>query len=432
MPEIYTDPEEPLHSIEIQDIITVVPTWILRWGVTLFTGVLVLIICLSAFIRYPDIVNATLKIDSPNSPKPIVAKVAGKLVKLLVNENEQVVADQPLAYIESTANHSQVLGLINKLKELQRLMQLNKSVGNVFSDKIDNLQLGELQASFQAFFQEYLSYRSSVENGFYIKKEVYLRKDLVDLSKREAQLKAQRVIQEKDLSLADEEYRMHQKLGKEKVETSAELRQEESKYLAKKSPLIQTDASLVSANTDYSAKQMEILEMDNQISEEKSKFSQALNSLVSQAEDWKNKYVLVAAQSGKLSFAGIVQENQVLIPNQEVFYINPGNENFFGEMAIPQNSMGKVKEGQEVLIKVRSYPFEEFGMLRGKIKYIADVPYKDSVFMSKVDFRVNKVSDMKRSIHLKPGMTADAEIITQDATILQRITRNILKMMNNK
>lgn len=431
MPEIHTDPESSLHSAEIQDIITVVPTWILRWGVTLFMGVLVLIIGLSAFIRYPDIVNATLKIDSPNSPKPIVAKVSGKLVKLLVNENEQVAADQPLAYIESTANHDEVLALMSKLKELQKLMQLNKSVGNVFSDKIEDLQLGELQASFQTFFQEYLSYRSSVENGFYVKKEVYLRKDLVNLTKRETQLKAQRSIEEKDLSLADEEYRMHQKLGKEKVETAAELRQEESKYLAKKSPLIQTDASLVAANTDYSAKQMEILEMDNQIFEEKSKFLQALNSLVSQAQDWKNKYVLVSAQSGRISYAGIIQENQVLTPNQEVFYINPGNENFFGEMAIPQNSMGKVKEGQVVLIKVRSYPFEEFGMLKGKIKYIADVPYKDSVFMSKVDFRVNKVSDMRRSIHLKTGMTADAEIITQDATILQRITRNILKMVNN-
>jgi HlyD family secretion protein len=62
-----------------------------------------------------------------------------------------------------------------------------------------------------------------------------------------------------------------------------------------------------------------------------------------------------------------------------VFYVNPGNEAFFGEMTITQNNMGKVKEGQEVLVKLRSYPFEEYGMIRGKIKYIAEVPYKDSV-----------------------------------------------------
>ena len=71
-------------------------------------------------------------------------------------------------------------------------------------------------------------------------------------------------------------------------------------------------------------------------------------------------------------------------------------------------------------------------MLKGKISYIAEVPYKDSVFMSKVDFKIRKTSDMKRPIHLKQGMMADAEIITQDATILQRLSRNVIKMVNSK
>ena len=422
----------PRHTDDMQDIITTVPSWILRWGITLFFALLILIIALSALIRYPDIVKASLKIDSPNSPKPVVTKVSGKLVKLLVKENENVTAGQSLGYIESTADHDEVVSLLTNLKDLQKLLQLNKPITNTFINNADKTQLGEIQASYQTFFQEYLLYSSSVENGFYLKKRTYLQKDLVDLTKQEAQLKAQRSIQEKDLSLTEDEYRMHQKLAKEKVETSAELRQQESKYLAKKSPLIQTDASLVAASSNYSAKQKEILELDNQISEEKSKFSQALNSLISQAEDWKNKYVLTASQPGKLTYAGIIQENQVLSTNQEVFYINPGNEQFFGEMAIPQNNLGKVKEGQEVLIKLKSYPFEEYGMLKGYIRYISDVPYKDSVFISRVDFKVRKISDMKRPIQLKQGMMADAEIVTQDATILQRIVRNMVKLVDNK
>jgi multidrug efflux pump subunit AcrA (membrane-fusion protein) len=433
MPDTYiNNGQEIRHTDDMQDIITTVPAWILRWGITLFFGILVLIISLSALIRYPDIVNASLKIDSPNSPKPVVAKVPGKLVKLLVKENETVKAGQPLAYIESTANHDEVISLSGNLKDLQKLVLLDKPIVNAFFNKADKTQLGELQASYQTFFQAYLTYRSSVQNGFSVQKRVYLQKDLLDLDKQEAQLHAEKQIQQRDFSIAEDEYRMHQKLAQEKVETSAELRQQESKYLAKKSPLIQTEASLVTASTNYSAKQKEILELDNQIVEEKSKFLQALNSLISQVDDWESKYVLTASQSGKLAYAGIVQENQVLVPNQEVFYVNPGNEDFFGEMAIPQNNMGRVKVGQEVLIKLKSYPFEEYGMLKGEIKYIADIPYKDSVFISKVDFKIRKVSDMKRPIHLKQGMMADAEIVTQDATILQRIGRNILKVINNK
>ena len=96
------------------------------------------------------------------------------------------------------------------------------------------------------------------------------------------------------------------------------------------------------------------------------------------------------------------------------------------------NMSNPFEEGQVVLVKLRSYPFEEYGMIRGKIRYIADVPYKDSIFISKVDFKIRNSSDLKKPIHLKQGMMADAEIVTQDATILQRLSRSLFKIIDNK
>jgi multidrug resistance efflux pump len=432
MPLIYTDSEhEVRHTDDMHDIITAVPSWILRWGIVLFFSILVLILGLSAFIKYPDIVNTQLKITSPDVAKPVVPKVTGKLVKLLIGNDDNVIAGQPLAYIESTANHAKVLALLNQLKDLQKQVTANKPLSAAALNSAGNDELGELQTAYQEFSQAYLTYKSSVENGFLVKKRAFLQKDIVDLNKQTKQLQEEKILQQRDLSLAEDEYKMHKKLAQQKVETPAELRQQESKYLAKKSPLIQTDAALITAGTSYLAKQKDILELDNQVMEERSRFSQALNSLVSQAEDWKNKYVLAASQAGRVAFAGLIQQNQVVSPNQDVFYINAGNEKYFGEMTIPQNNLGKVKEGQEVLVKLRSYPFEEYGMLRGRISYIADVPYHDSIFISRVNFRSNKASDLKKPVHLKQGMLADAEIITEDATILQRLTRNIIKVMHN-
>lgn len=397
----------------------------------MFFIILLLIISLGALVQYPDIVTAQLKIDSPNSPKPVVSKISGKLIRLLVTENQMVNAGQALGYLESTANHAKVIALLINLKIIQQLILQNKPLNSSVFSQANNDQLGELQSAYQTFFQEYLIYVSSVNNGFLIKKKDFLLKDLSFLKSQQEQLTSQKSIQQKDLGLSADEYEMHKKLTQQKVETSAELRQEEGKYLAKKTPLLQTESAIITGNSNYEEKQKEILELYNQITEEKGKFLQALNSLISIAEDWKSKYVLTASQAGKLSFAGIVQENQVLTLGQEVFYINPGNEAFFGEMSIPQNSMGKVKEGQKVLIKLKSYPFEEYGMMTGRIKYVADVPYKDSIFISRVDFKLTKTSDLKKPIHLKQGMTADAEIITQDATILQRITRSFFKITNS-
>jgi multidrug resistance efflux pump len=392
----------------------------------------VLLFSLSAFIKYPDIVKTQLKITSPDMPKQVVPKVTGKLVKLLINNNDVVKADQPLAYIESTASHDKVLLLLEQLKQIQTQVAQNKTVDRALFTNASKYELGELQAAYQSFFQAYITYKSTVEDGFLLKKRTYLQQDAIALNKQTSQLNAEKQLQQRDFDLAEDEYNMHKKLEKEKVETQAELRQQESKYLSKKAPMIQTDQALIAASTNTLAKQKEIMELDNQVQEEKSKFSQALNSLISQAEDWKSKYILTASQAGRVTFAGIIQRNQVITAGQDVFYINAGNEQFFGEMNIPQDNLGKVKEGQRVLVKLRSYPFEEYGMLRGKISYLSDVPYKDSIFISKVVFLSKYASDLKKPVHLKQGMMADAEIITEDATILQRLTRNIVKVINNK
>ncbi|QEC80532.1 HlyD family efflux transporter periplasmic adaptor subunit [Mucilaginibacter ginsenosidivorax] len=416
----------------MQDIITAVPSWILRWGITLFFAILILLIGLAALIKYPDIIKTRLKIQSPNSPKPVVAKIPGKLVKLLVNENELVVKNEPLAFIESTGNHLQIMHLTQNLTKLQDDIATGKLINNSLFTQANSAALGELQAAYQTFYQDFITYQSAVNNGFYLKKKTYLEKDLADINRQTGQLQQSKAIQQRNFKLADDEYTMHKKLADQKVETQSELRQQEAKFLAQKSPLIQTESALVAANNSYTGKQKEILELDNQISEQKARFRQSLNSLISQAEDWENKYILRASQAGKISFPGIIQENQVLSTGQEVFYVNPGNEAFFGEMDIPQDNMGKVKEGQPVLIKLRSYPFEEYGLIKGKINYIAEVPYKDSVFVSKVDFKVGKPINNKRPIHLKQGMIAEAEIITEDATIFQRVTRSVFKIVANK
>ena len=75
MPTTYNNSNgQARHTDAMQDIITTVPSWILSWGIMLFGGVLILVISLSAIIKYPDIVKTQLKIESPNSPNRLSLK----------------------------------------------------------------------------------------------------------------------------------------------------------------------------------------------------------------------------------------------------------------------------------------------------------------------------------------------------------------------
>lgn len=416
------------HSEDLQDIISSPPAWLLRWGITVFFMVLLLILSLSAFIQYPDTVKTQLKINSFNSPKPVITRISGKLNKLLVHNGDNVVAGQTLAYLESTANHKQVLMLLEKLNSLKTHFSLNREIPtNALLEAPAHLQLGELQSSYQLFYEAYLLYKANVYDGINIQKRGYLRRQLTYITFQKKHLLEQKEIHERDFKLAQDEYIVHKILADKNVETTMELRQQESKLLAKKSPLAQTETSILSLEDNYLDKTAQIAELNNQITEEKAKFVQALNSIISEIQEWKVKYVLTASQIGKLAFTAMFQENQTLDLNEVVFYISNSNERLFGEINIQQYNMGKIKVGQKVLVKLKSYPFQEYGIINGYLSSVSEIPVKDSLFISTVKFDKNSFSGLKKNVTLRYGMLADAEIITEEASLLKRILDKLIR-----
>jgi hypothetical protein len=241
MPEIYTDNESFRHSSEVNEIITRVPSWILRWGLTVFFIVLIGIIGFSALIDYPDIIRTTLKIKTNYPDKKIVCDAPADIVQILVEPGDQVKTGQVLAYL-----------------------------------KYDDSTIHAL--------------RSSV--------------------------------------------------------------------------------------------------------------------------------------NGKLFYNGIVRSGQAVSKNSEIFYIEPGRRDFYGEMSIPQRGT-EINKGQVVLIKLKNYPFEQYGILKGTIKYTSEIDGKD-IFIAEVEIK-KAITDKSFLIQLKPGMDADAEIIIKSTSALQSILNGLFK-----
>lgn len=70
-------------------------------------------------------------------------------------------------------------------------------------------------------------------------------------------------------------------------------------------------------------------------------------------------------------------------------------------------------------------------MFRGQLTYISDVTYRDSVFIAKVSFEHFEVKESDHKIMLKNGMQGDAEMITEESSLLKRFFRNIIKVLNH-
>ena len=202
------------NSEEVNDIITAVPSWILRWGITLIFAILMGVILLSALIEYPDVVRTNLKVNSLNAPKIVLAKQGGKLTTLLVEDGQMVKENQSLAYLESTADPENVLQINKQLKAFQTAV--SNSNNEILVLPI-GLNLGELQSSYQSFYQQYLQYLSTQKNGYYVNKLAFLEQDLNDINALKNQIIKQQKIQELEYANQVQEYKAYQKLFKNKV-----------------------------------------------------------------------------------------------------------------------------------------------------------------------------------------------------------------------
>jgi len=419
---------QELRSEEVHEIITAVPAWIVQRGISLIFFILLLIILASAFIQYPDVVKSALKVNSLNAPKTVLAPKSGKLTQLLVHDGEMVKENQALGYLESTANAAEVLSISLTLKSVQQTLIDNREP--LQATLPVNFRLGELQGAYQQFYQEFLQFQATQANGYYMQRKAFLANELHDIQRLRQQILSQREVQHKEYRNAEEEYKRYQTLYNKKVISRSEYIQQENKYLAAAYPLQQSETALLTNTGNYAAKEKELLELQHTVNEQQAKFLQALNQCLMDIDSWVVQHILRAPLNGKLSYAGIVQENQNVAANQEMFVINPGNTDFFGEVQIPQYNMGKIRVGEKALVKLHSFPFEQYGMIRGTLSYVSDAAYRDSVFIAKIHFDQFENKDPKRKITLKNGMLADVEIITEESSLLQRFFRNLIKMIS--
>jgi HlyD family secretion protein len=92
---------------------------------------------------------------------------------------------------------------------------------------------------------------------------------------------------------------------------------------------------------------------------------------------------------------------------------------------------GKVKEGQQVVIKLDTYPYLEFGLLRGNVRTIASAP-DESMYMVQVTLQDSLRTSYGRTIDFHQEMQGQAEIITENMTLMNRILNPLRHIMRRQ
>lgn len=416
-----------LRSEAAQEIISRQPGFAEKWALMLFLLILILLMSCTWFIRYPDIIETTGKLTADNAPKEIMPLQSGSLIKLFVKNGDAVKAGDMIAWIESTANTNEVLNLSNSVDSAMSLLEQKdeKELSGLFEDH-SYQNLGELQVPYQQFIAALQQYSDYKINGFYSRKKAMLLKDAVTLQAVNETLKQQKELTKQVNDSSAITLKMNKILLDEKVISPDEYRTAINTYLNKKMAIPQFNANILGNENEQRNKAKELQQLNHDMDQQKLIFLQALQTLKSNVDDWKHKYILESPINGTVFFCLPLQQNKFIQQGQLLGYINPSSSMFYAEIFLPQNNFGKADTGMNVQLRFDAYPYEETGYVKGKLSYISKIA-TDSGFYARVSLQNGLFTNLKNQIPYKSGLQAKALVITKNQRLLQRLYYSLVK-----
>ncbi len=409
-----------LRSEEVQEILSRVPHWLIRWGslvVLLILGIMVLV---SWFVKYPDVISAPIVITTTIPPQKLVSKSSGKIEAILVKDKELISKNTPLAVIENAANYKDVF----LLKEILDTIRLEKAAFP-FS-RIKFAQLGEVESVYAEFQKEYLTNQLNQKLQPYKVEGAAQTYEGIQLKERLSLLESQKSISESELLLQKSDLERYETLYKKGIIALQELEKHRLVYL-------QTDKSYKSllSNVSQLKSSLNDLKKNNQttlINEDKEQVNlernviQAFYHLKKAIKDWELNYVLRSAIDGRVTFLQVWTENQMVAPGDHVFSVIPIEcSDYIGKIKAKAQNSGKIKKGEKVNIRLANYPDREFGVVKGVVSTLSLTPDKEGDILIDVRLSNGLNTSYHKQVSFQQEMSGTAEIITQDQSLLQRI-----------
>ncbi len=410
-----------LRSEEVQEILTKIPHWMIRWGSVLFLLLIVMLLLISWFVKYPDVIPSQAIITTQIPPQKEYAKITGKLGHILVKDTQLVNPDQPLAIIENTANYKDVF----LLKSIIDTIKVNSKSFVFPMDSLPMLFLGDIESDFALFENSYMQYMLNKELQPFINEAAANEYSVLQLNRRLESLNAQKKLNATELNLKKKDLDRNKSLFEKGIISALDYENKQLDYLQvvrnykNRSVSISqireaiSNAQKTSRGTEISKTKEEMILLKNVL--------QSFNQLKQRIKSWELNYVLKSNIKGKVSFLNYWNEHQTVNQGDMVFTIIPTeNASFIAKLKTPLRNSGKIRVGQVVNIKLENYPDTEFGMLTGKIKSISLMPDKEGLYLVDVSLPEKLITTYNKEIAFKQEMRGVAEIVTEDLRLIER------------
>ncbi len=428
------EPNIELRSDEVKEILQRMPSWIIRSGTSMFFVIILLLIAGSWFFRYPDTIQSRLVLTSLHPPAEMIARSSGQIQNLYVKDNQEVKKGELLAIIENPALNKHVFLLKEKLNDFHAHLT---GVANIKANLLDpNFRLGGIQAYYNVFLKSYVDYQRFFELKYYDRKISSFQDKISMYNLYYDRQYQQKKILGIELAISKKQFLRDSSLFNREVISQAEFQNARKKHLEQSYLFHGARSSLAATQINISEVNQQIIDLELQKEKERKELQnlliQSYDNLKAQIDIWEQKYLLASPIDGMVSFNRFYSSNQNVKLGERVFTILPADSaKIIARVELGLRGAGKVKIGQRVNIKLDNYPYLEYGMLEGRIRSISKVP-EDQKYSLDVDFPKGLVTNYDIELEFAQQIEGQAEIITEDFRLLQRIFNPIRALLKER
>ena len=409
------------RSEEVQNIINKVPGWLVRWGISLIFFVFSVLLFISWFIRYPDVIKAKVVVTTDPAPITLVARTSGKII-LVKKENEAIHKGDLLAWFQTNTEP----GTVQRIERSLSLYETNHSKSILFN-ALNTENAGELQIYLSNSLKALQDLAAFEENKLQEKQIAHLQKQVLSYSRLNRNLQKQLSLMKQETALNYQQYKADSLLLTQKVLAQLDFNKAKSAYLQQQRSLNSTEASILTNQVQVDGLEKQITEFEIDMGAKKDQLQttagNSIKELNGRIKSWRENYLFISPIDGTLSYLGFLQNEQFADGGKPLFAVIPVSNLVIAKAELPVAGAGKVNVGQAVNIRLHNYPYEQFGMLRGRIETISQMPEKETYTVT-ISLPEGMLSTYNKPLIFRPQLQGETEIITEDLRLLERVFIN--------
>lgn len=422
--------EIEIRSDEVQEIMSHVPNWMIRWGISLIFILILLFMFLSWLIKYPDIITGSIELTTEVAPIKVVSKQSSEIDKIYFSNNSDVKKGETLVLLKNQLNAKAK----EELKEFCNLInQYNKEDKLTFLNiPRSNYNYGILQTNYSNLvqsineYQLYINQSTTTFNISNIKEQITQNLKLKDLANN--QLRNSK----NQLQNTQQKFNSDKLLYEKGVISKITFFEEQKKLISAQSSVDNINKEIVQIALIITKLKKELNDIESNHELQKKQLKQAINkelkTISNELQNWKKNYIITSPITGKMVYdESDIYEHKFIEQNKNVLTIVPNNQSHIGYLKVNKQGYGKIKLNQKVRIKLDNYPFHEFGLLNGVVSEISLIPNEES-YIIKIQLSNGLITNYNKPIQYQPQMSGVAEIVTEDLRIIERVFNQFRKI----